>query len=104
MALILTEHGIPGKTEIYGVVDFSADPNNERAEYAIVVRGDMTGMGLGVLLMRRIIDYARSRGIGELFGDVLRENTTMLELSRILAFSHSPVPDEPVMLRVTLRL
>jgi acetyltransferase len=104
MALILTEHGIPGKAEIYGVVQISTDPDNERAEYALLVRGDMTGMGLGVMLMRRIIDHARSRGIGELFGDVLRENTTMLELCRILGFSRSALPDEPAVFRVTLRL
>ena len=62
MALILTEPGIAGTTDIYGVVRIIADPDNERAEYAIIVRHDMTGMGLGVLLMRRILDYARQRG------------------------------------------
>jgi acetyltransferase len=104
MALVLTEPGIPGKTEIYGVVRISADPDNERAEYAIVVRGDLTGMGLGLLMMRRIIDYARRRRIGEIFGDVLRENTTMLQICDRLGFSRVMVPDEPNLLRVVLKL
>ena len=69
MALILAEPGIPGKMEIFGVVSIIADPDNERAEYAIVVRHDMTGLGLGILLMRRIIDYASERGIGEIYVD-----------------------------------
>jgi len=104
MALILTEPGVPGKTPLYGVVQISADPDNERAEYAIILRGDVTGMGLGVVLMRRIIDYARDRGIGELYGDVLRENTTMRKLCKVLGFVGGFVPDEPGLARVTLKL
>ncbi len=104
MAFILTEPGIPGRTEMFGAVRITADPDNERAEYAILVRGDMTGMGLGVLLMRRIIDYARDRGIGELYGDVLRENRTMLRLCQVLGFVQSNVPDEPGIVRVSLKL
>jgi acetyltransferase len=104
MALVLTDHGIPGKTEIYGIVRITADPDNERAEYAIIVRHDMTGLGLGIVLMRRIIDYAGSRGIGEIYGDVLRENTTMLKLCQALGFKPSSVADEPGVVRVTLTL
>lgn len=104
MALILTEKGIPGKTEIYGVVRIVADPDNERAEYAVIVRRDVTGMGLGVLLMRRIIDYARSRGIGEIYGEVLRENSTMLKLCRVFGFSKVFDPEEPETVRVVLKL
>ena len=104
MALVLTERGIPGKTEIYGVVRIIADPDNERAEYAIVVRHDVTAMGLGVLLMRRIIDYARGRGIREIHGDVLRENKTMLKLCAVFGFSKVAVPDEPEIVKVVLNL
>jgi acetyltransferase len=104
MALILTEPGIPGKTEIFGVVRITADPDNERAEYAVIVRGDMTGMGLGILLMHRIIDYARKRGINEIFGDVLRENTTMLKLCDFLGFTQSVLPDDMGIIRVSLKL
>ncbi len=104
MALVLTEAGIPGQTEVYGVVRMSADPDNERAEYAIIISGEMTGQGLGMLLMRRIIAYARKRGIKELFGDVLRENRTMLKLCEILGFTRRNDPDEPSIVRVTLSL
>ncbi|MGF1615283.1 MAG: GNAT family N-acetyltransferase [Gammaproteobacteria bacterium] len=104
MALILTEPGIAGRTEIYGVVRIFSDPDNEKAEYAIIVRRDMTGMGLGVLLMRRIIDYAQSRKIKEIFGDVLRDNTTMLKLCQVLGFTRSVVADEPEIVRVSLAL
>ncbi len=104
MALILTEPGIPGRTEIFGVVRISADPDNERAEYAIIVQHDMTGRGLGHLLMQRIIDYARRRGIGEIYGDVLHENTTMLNLCKTLGFSRAVMPSDPDIVRVSLKL
>ena len=104
MALILTEPGIPGQTEIFGVVRIAADPDNERAEYAIIVHHDLTGMGLGSLLMQRIIDYAKRRRIGEVFGDVLRENTIMLKLCDNLGFVKSGKADEPDIVRVSLKL
>lgn len=104
MALILTEPGIPGKTEVYGVVRICADPDNEQAEYAIVVRHDMTGMGLSIVLMRRIIDYARNRGIKEIYGDVLSENRVMLKLCKVFGFTSKRVPDDPSIVRVTLKL
>ena len=104
MALILTEPGIAGQTEIFGVVRIAADPDNERAEYAIIVRHDFTGLGLGHLLMERIIAYAKGRGIGEIFGDVLRDNTTMLRLCDTLNFTRSVRPEEPDIVRVSLTL
>jgi acetyltransferase len=104
MALVLAEPTIPGKAEVFGVARIAADPDNERAEYAIIVRHDMTGMGLGFLLMRRIIDYAGKRGIGEIFGDVLRENTRMLQMCEKLGFAQTAHPEEPSLVRVVLDL
>ncbi|MFC1665434.1 GNAT family N-acetyltransferase, partial [Pseudomonadota bacterium] len=104
MALILTDHGIPGKTDIHAVVRIFADPNNETAEFAIIVHHNMTGLGLGILLMRRIIDYARKRAIGELFGDVLSDNRAMLKLCKLLGFTQSYDFNEPGIVRVSLRL
>ncbi|MET0065299.1 MAG: GNAT family N-acetyltransferase [Candidatus Thiodiazotropha sp.] len=104
MGLILTEPGIPGKTEIFGVVNIIADPDNEDAEYAIIVRHDMTALGLGIFLMRRIIDYARQRGIKQLHGDVLRENRQMLKLCEVLGFEQARSAEDPGLVQVTLKL
>jgi acetyltransferase len=101
MALLLAD--ADGVGEIYGVVRLMADPDNSRAEFAVVVRDDMAGQGLGTLLMQKIIAYGKSRGLGEIFGDVLAENETMLDLCRRLGFSIAPMPADGV-LRVTLRL
>ncbi len=104
MGLILTDPGVPGKTEIYGVVRIIADPDNQRAEYAIIVRKDLTGQGLGRLLMQRILDHARRRGIKEIYGDVLRDNTRMLGLCRELGFDIAPAEAEPDIAHVSLAL
>ena len=102
MALVLTDPG--GRGELYGVVSLSADAYNEVGEYAVLVRHDMAGMGLGILLMRRIIDYARRRGIREIVADVLHENHTMLKLCQVLGFKTARDPDDIEIVKVRLRL
>jgi len=104
VVLVLTEPGRPGTTRIFAFVQINADPNNERAEYAILVHHEMTGMGLGVYLMRKIIELARQRGLREIYGDVLAENKTMLKLCRALGFKQSWDPEERGVVRVTLKL
>ena len=104
MALVLAEAGMPGKSEVYGAVHLSADPDGEKAEYAIMLRSDLVGLGLGPLLMRRIIDYARNRGIKEIFGDVLRENRPMLKVCEVFRFTRSTKTDEPGVVEVRLPL
>lgn len=103
MALILTDPRGTPDSQIYAVVRISADPDNEAAEFAVIVRDDMTGQGLGEILMRRMIDYARGRGIGNLFGDVLVGNDTMLAFCRRLGFTVDPRPVADTV-RVALRL
>jgi len=104
MALVLADHDRPGAAELYAVARFSTDPDQEKAEFAIAVRDDVTGRGLGTLLMRRLIDYARRRGIGEIFGLVLRENRPMLAICRLLGFEETADPDDPAIRLVRLRL
>ncbi len=104
MALVLTDPGSAGLTEIYGVVRLIADAENERAEFAIIVGQPMTGLGLGRLMMGRILDYARQRGIREVVGDVLRENRAMLGLCKALGFAQRRDPDDPGTVQVSLRL
>jgi acetyltransferase len=83
-----------------GVARFAADPDNRRAEYAIALRSDWKGRGLGYLLMTRLLEVARERGIGELFGTVLHENAAMVQMCRELGFRISPDPDDPSLLHV----
>ena len=72
--------------EILGVARACADPDNGAAEFAVLVRSDLKGQGLGTLLMRKLIRYCRERGTGELWGSVLAQNVAMLHLARALGF------------------
>jgi acetyltransferase len=76
----------PDEREILGVSRLSGDPDHERAEFAVIVRSDLKGHGLGWELMQRLIAFARQEGFAELFGYVLSENTTMLQMCRDLGF------------------
>ena len=102
--LVLTEPGPAGKTPLYAAVRLVSDPNNEHGEYAVVVQDDLTGKGLGMLLMKRIIDYARSRGLKEIIGHVLTENTTMLKLCEELGFKIERSLDDASGVLVRLKL
>jgi acetyltransferase len=102
MVLVLTEPGIAGATPITGIVQMSADPDNEKAEFAILITRDSTALGLGVYLMRRLIEYARTRGIRRLFGDVLADNDTMLKMARVLGFTTKRVEGESGVVRIQL--
>ena len=104
MALIATEPGPAGTRPISAVVRIASDPDKERAEFAIVVRDDIAGRGLGTLLMSRITAYATSCGIREIFGNVLPENEAMLSVCRRLGFALHHDADAPNLIRVSKRL
>ncbi len=72
--------------ETLGVVRAIADPDNLHAEFAVIVRSDMKGKGLGRILMNKIIAYCRIRGTEALVGEVLDYNERMLALARDLGF------------------
>ncbi|MET0277659.1 MAG: bifunctional acetate--CoA ligase family protein/GNAT family N-acetyltransferase [Pseudorhodoplanes sp.] len=83
MALLAIDHGTG---ELMGVVRLHVDPNGETGEYAILLRSDLKGRGLGWALMEQIIDYARNEGLKRIHGDVLAENTVMLKMCQQLGF------------------
>jgi acetyltransferase len=84
MAFVL--YGDEAPRRLLGVVRLAADPDNVRAEFAIVVRSDCHRRGFGRLLMRNLIDYSRARGLSFLIGDILAENHAMIALCTQLGF------------------
>ncbi|HEX5958182.1 MAG TPA: GNAT family N-acetyltransferase, partial [Hyphomicrobiaceae bacterium] len=90
--------------ELLGVSRFIADPDYTRGEYAIQVRSDLKGLGLGWMLMQHLINYARAEGLEELYGCVLVDNGTMLKMCRELGFAIEPAPEDVGVRRVVLKL
>jgi len=90
--------------DIMGVARLHSDSLYESAEYAILVRSDLKGNGLGWALMQLLIDYATAEGLKSLCGQVLSENTTMLAMCRELGFIVKADPNDAATALVSLDL
>jgi acetyltransferase len=96
MAFIATRPGPAGTAETLGVVRVAVDPDNTVGEFAIVVRSDLHGRGLGRLLMACLLDYCRARGLARVVGIALADNVDMHRLARACGFQLLPAVDGSV--------
>ncbi|KZM51748.1 GNAT family N-acetyltransferase [Labrenzia sp. OB1] len=92
----------PNDGTLLGVVRLHADPDHQTGEYAIMVRSDLKGVGLGWMLMKLIIRYAKADGIETIKGEVLKDNTQMISMCRNLGFNVGTSPGDPGIALVTL--
>ena len=90
--------------KMLGVVRLHDDPNDESAEFAILVRSRLKGHGLGWLLMKHMIAFAKEKGLKIVRGEVLAENLSMLLMCSELGFHAHDDPDEHGVKRVELIL
>ena len=86
MAFIAVRSSADGGEETIGVVRAVADPDNSEAEFAIIVRSDLKGRGLGRRLLEKMVAYLASRGTQRIVARVRRENKPMRELALALGF------------------
>jgi acetyltransferase len=86
MAFIAVGDNEQGEEETLGVARAHADADNVEAEFAIIVRSDLKGRGLGAALLTKLIDYCRSRGTQRLVGEAFADNDRMLSLARECGF------------------
>jgi RimJ/RimL family protein N-acetyltransferase len=90
--------------ETLGVVRLHIDPSQQAGEYAVLLRSDLKGRGLGWALMQLIIEYAKSAGLSRIYGEILRENSVMLKMCRELGFTVAPDAEDRGVYDVTLVL
>ncbi|SET39225.1 GNAT family N-acetyltransferase [Oceanicella actignis] len=73
------------------------------AEFAVSVRGDHQGLGLGRAALRAALEAGRRMGLRRIWGEIAAQNGPMLGLARSLGFSLRPDPDEPGLVLAELR-
>lgn len=87
MAFVAVVKNADNKEEILGVVRAQRDPDNIFAEFAMAIRSDLKGIGLGSRMLQKMINYSRTQGTRELIGCTMLENAGMANLARKLGFS-----------------
>ncbi len=80
--------------KMLGVVRLHDDTVGGSAEFAILVRSRLKGHGVGWLLMQRMIEYAKQKGLKTVRGQVLSENAAMLAMCAELGFHIDDNPDD----------
>ena len=90
--------------KMLGVVRLHNDPGDENGEFAVIVRSRLKGHGLGWILMKHMITYAKAKGLKSVRGQVLAENRTMLQMCSELGFHIVDDPTERGVKIVTLPL
>lgn len=81
-----------GEEKMLAVSRVIIDVSKGQAEFAVLVRDECQGKGIGAELLSQCLSIARKRGIDRVTGVVLAENTQMLALGRKLGFKVTRVP------------
>lgn len=102
LALVVHPAGAPDALRAIGTL--IADPDNASGEFALLVRPDHAGLGLGRQLLAALVEHARRRGMGRVWGVVLADNAAMLGLARSMGFVRQRDPDDASCRRVELQL
>lgn len=85
--------GNGGNKKIVGVCRIIIEPDKTLGEFAMAISDDWQGKGIGSSLLKLCLKAACAKGIKQVIGIVLAENTQMLKLGRKLGFSVKRHPD-----------
>ncbi len=103
MAFVALAHD-DGILREVGVSRYSAGEGDKRCECAITVADDWHHRGLGVALMRHLINVARKNGFTQMYSIDASDNEAMHSLASFLGFRRQVDPDEPGQVIHTLDL
>jgi len=80
--------------DVYGLVQLVDDGEGTDAEYAIAIRHDWQGRGLGWALTEAILEEARRRKVLRIIAYVLPDNERMLRMLREFGFTVGCDPED----------
>lgn len=83
------------RDKFVGIARYSTSSDGTDCECAVTVLDEWQGKGLGSVLMKHLIEVARSRGIKHMWSLDSAENLEMADLARYLGFNRSADPDDP---------
>jgi acetyltransferase len=92
------------RESLIGVGRYVRTPDGNACEFAIVIADEWQGKGIGKRLLQKLVDIARSRGLREIYGEILSSNRRMLELCRKLGFTMGRSPDDATVTRASFKL
>jgi GNAT superfamily N-acetyltransferase len=95
----------PGEALVAAVARLSREIDDDtRAEFGILVSHFVIGVGLGRLLMQRLIEWSELNGVEVLWGDVMEDNKPMLMLANKLGFHRESISGSQGLIRISLQL
>lgn len=92
------------KEKQIGVSRYAVGDNENEGELAVTVADDWQHQGIGRLLMKPLIEYARNNGIKQLYSLDLASNVAMQHLARDLAMKAKRETDDAQLVRYTLEI
>jgi len=84
--------GEPPNEEIIGVARYAQDRRVPDFEFAVAVADAWQARGVGTTLMRLLFEYAHARGIHRLHGEILADNSKMIDLAHWLGMKTTLCP------------
>lgn len=89
---------------ICGISRLDADPDKEKAEFALIVRPGLKKTGLGHRLLSELVAHARNIGLKTVWGDIMRNNVAMVDMARKFGFRIEDREPEDSMITVSVAL
>ena len=87
-----------------GVARLSADADGRNCEFAVAVSDEWQQRGLGTLLMQRLVDNARARGLRSMSAISAVSNVLMRDLAKHRGFLCGPDPNNATQVLYSLDL